>query len=322
MDDSAGILIALVVGVLLVAAFLVLLVPEPPEVAVIANERLDVAVLSFANSSSWPSVGETLEGRIETRLVNTVGIDVYSRTQLDALLMEHALSGAGLLDPTTAVEIGSLTGVSKLVTGSVYAADTEAQETTVCTTWVDGNCTEQMPATEYSVHLRAQVEVIDARTGMIERALDLTASDSTTLREGSYFGGFDSLFANAATTIAGEVESALTIAYTRELRYGLFASVKTKRDGYVGSDETSRFSASSDVVHLIVHFTRVERRDAFDLVWIGPDGAEISRVDDVVSQGDWRDYKLDPSELPSGRYSVRGTLAGTAAFGEPFTILP
>lgn len=322
MDDSTGILIALVVGVLLVAAFLVFLVPEPPEVAVIANERLDVAVLSFTNSSSWPSVGETLEGRIETSLVNAEGIDVYSRVQLDALLMEHALSGAGFLDPTTAVEIGSLTGVSKLITGAVYAADTGARETTVCTTWVNGNCVEEAPATEYSVRIRAGVEVIDARTGKIERAVDLTASDSTTLREGSFFGGFDSLFANAATTMAGEVESTLTAAYTREMRYGLFASVKTKQSGYVGSDQTSRFSSTGDTVHLIAHFTRVNRRDSFDLIWVAPDGTEISRMEDVVSQGEWRHYELDPSGLASGRYSVRGILAGVEAFDEPFTILP
>ena len=322
MDESAGILIAIVVGVLLVAAFLVFLISEPAVRAVIASERLDVAVLAFTNSSSWPSVEETMAGRIETQLVNADGIDVYSRVQLDALLMEHALSGAGFLDPTTAVEIGTLTGVSKLVTGSVYAVDTTARETDICTQWVSGQCVERSPATEYSVRIRAEIEVVDARTGLIERALDLTATDSTTLREGSLFGGFDSLLANAATSIAGDVEGALTAAYTREMRYGLYASVETKRDGYVGDEETSRFSASEDLVHLVAHFTRVERREPFDLIWVGADGAEISRVEDVVSQGDWRHYTLDPFGLPSGRYSVRGILSGVEAFDEPFTVLP
>ena len=322
MDESAGILIAIVVGVLLAAAFLVFFIPEPPEFAVISDERLDVAVISFANSSSWPTVGETLEGRIETELVNTDGIDVYSRVQLDALLLEHALSGAGFLDPTTAVEIGSLTGVSKLVTGSVYAVDTTARETEICKTWVDGDCVESMAATEYGVRIRAEIEVIDARTGLIERALDLTASDSTTLREGSFFGGFDSLLANAATSIAEDVAGALETAYTREMRYGMYASVEPKRGGYVGDEETSRFSASDDTVHLIVHFTRVDRRESFDLVWVDPDGSELSRTEDVVSQGEWRHYTFDPTGLASGRYAVRGILSGVEAFSEPFSVLP
>jgi curli biogenesis system outer membrane secretion channel CsgG len=322
MDKSVGLLIALVVGVLLVATFFVFFIPEPSGRAVIATERLDVAVLAFTNSSSWPGVGETLEGRIETKLVNAQGIDVYSRAQLDALLIEHALSEAGFIDPKTAVEIGSLTGVSKLVTGSVYAVDTGARDTQVCVVWEDGNCVDETPATEYSARIRAQIEVVDARSGLIERSLDLQASDSTTLREGSLFGGFDSLLASAATSIAGDVQSALTAAYTRELRYGLYRSVEVKRGGYIGEGETSRFSQTDDAVHLIVHFTRIEERDVFDVAWVDSDNVPVARMEDVVSRGEWRHYRLDPSSLEPGRYRAHGILNGIDAFDEPFTISP
>ena len=322
MDDSTGLLIAVVVGVLLVATLFLFLIPEPSQLAIVTSERLDVAILAFTNSSSWPGVQATLAGRIETRLVNASGIDVYSRAQLDALLIENALTQTGLLDPTTAVEIGALTGVNKLITGSVYAVDSTSSETSVCVAWEDGNCVEEAPATEYVARIRAQVEIIDTRTGLIERALDLQASDSTTLRAGSLFGGFDSLLANAATTIAGQVEEALTAAYTKELRYGLYRSVEPKRGGYVGSDETSRFSTTDDAIHLIVHFTRIGRSDVFDLEWVGPQGAAVSIVEDVVSTGDWRGYRLDPSGLEPGRYRVRGILSGAEAFDEPFTISP
>lgn len=322
MDDGVGLLVGLVVAVVLVATFFFFLIPEPPERAVIANERLDVAVFAFSNSSSWPGVEGTLEGRIEARLVNASGIDVYSRAQLDALLIEHALSHTGFIDPTTAVEIGSLTGVSKLITGSVYAVDTTARETKICVAWEDGDCVDEVPGTEYSAHIRSQVEVVDTRTGLIERALDLQASDSTTLRSGSLFGGFDSLLANAATSIAGEVQDALTAAYTRELRYGLYLAVEEKRDGYVGESETSRFSIGDDGIHLVVHFTRIEQRDVFDVVWVGPDEAPIARVEDVVSQGEWRHYQIDPAGLAPGRYRAQGILNGIEAFDEPFTISP
>ena len=322
MDETVGLLIALVVGVLLVATFFLFFIPEPSQRAVIATERLDVAVLAFTNSSSWPGVGETLEGRIETKLVNAQGIDVYSRAQLDALLIEHALSESGFIEPTTAVEIGSLTGVSKLVTGSVYAVDTSSRDTQICVAWEDGNCVDETPATEYSARIRAQIEVVDARSGLIERSLDLQASDSTTLREGSFFGGFDSLLASAATSIAGDVQGALTAAYTRELRYGLYRSVEAKRAGYVGKGETSRFSQTDDAVHRIVHFTRIEERDVFDIAWVDSDNESVARMEDVVSRGEWRHYHLDPAGLAPGRYTAHGILNGIEAFDEPFTISP
>jgi len=320
MDETTGLLVAIVVGVLLVATLFFLVIPEPAERVVIATERLDVAVLAFTNSSSWPGAEGTLESRIEARLVNADGIDVFSRAQLDALLIEHALSETGFVDPTTAVEIGSLTGVSKLVTGSVYAVDTGAHPTEVCVTWEDGACIETAPATEYVAQVRAQVEVVDTRTGRIERALDLRGVDSTTLRQGSLFGGFDSLLANASTSIAGDVEDALAAAYTRELRYGLYRSAEPKRSGFVGDDETSRFT-QDDTVHLIVHFTHVERKDTFDVVWLGPEGAVVSEAFDIVSPGDWRLYQFEAAKTP-GRYHVRGVLDGIEAFDEPFTISP
>jgi len=322
MDDSTGLLIALVVGVLLVATLLVFFIPEPSEQAVITSERLDVAVLAFTNSSSWPGVEGTLAGRIETRLVNAAGIDVYSRAQLDALLIENALTQAGFVDPATAIEIGALTGVNKLITGSVYAVDSNARETTICVTWEDGDCVEEAPATEYSAQIRAQIEVVDTRTGLIEQAVDLQGADSTTLRAGSFFGGFDSLLANAATSIAGDVERALTAIYTKELRYGLYRDVKSKQGGFVGEGSTSRFSSSDDAIHLIVHFTRIGGGDVFDLTWLGPDEATVSLVEDVVSSGAWRHYSIDPADLPSGRYRVRGVLEGIEAFDKPFTISP
>lgn len=71
MDETVGLLIVLVVGVLLVATLFLFFIPEPSERAVIANERLDVAVLAFTNSSSWPwggrDVGRSDRGKTGER---------------------------------------------------------------------------------------------------------------------------------------------------------------------------------------------------------------------------------------------------------------
>jgi hypothetical protein len=321
MNEQSGIVIAIVLGVILLVGILLLVIPEPAERAVIATERLDVAVLAFRNSSSWRGAEETLRGRVESRLVGESGINVFSRAQLDALLMERALGTSGIIDPATAVEIGTLTGVSKLITGTVYAVDTLSEPTTLCIRWQDGNCAEEVPAVKYSVRVLAQVEVIDARTGKIEQSTDTTGSANTTLRQGVSFGSFDSLIASAADQIADQVASNLTSTYTRELRYGLYDSIKTKGNGYVGKGETTRFSTSADA-QLIVHFVRVRNGDSFDIQWIDPSGAVLAQTQDVVSNGEWQLYTWDLVGLAPGRYHVTGSIAGTPAFDAPFTVGP
>ena len=320
MDDTAGVLIAIAIGVAIVAALFFLMIPEPGERAVIATERLDVAVLTFGNSSAWSGAADTVRARIETKLVNTSGISVFSRTRLDELLTEQMLGEVGLLDSATVAQIGSLTGVTKLLTGVVYGIETRSEETTVCEEWKDGDCIQSVPATNYSVRVLGQVEVLNAQTGLIERAEDLEGSASIIVKQGNTFAGYDALIAQSADDIASEVASLLTSTYTRELHYGLYSSYKAKRNGYVGQDETTRFSYSDSEAYLIVHFTRIRKDEAFELVWVDPEGNAAVTVKDLVSDGDWRLYRLDLAGLASGRFTVTGTLNNIAAFEKAFFV--
>lgn len=321
MSDQTGVLLAILIGVVLIVGIVLLVIPEPSERAVVATERLDVAVLAFRNSSSWRGAEETLRGRVESKLVGEAGVNVFSRSQLDALLIERALGTSGIIDPATAVEIGTLTGVSKLVTGTVYAVDTLSEPTTICVQWDRGNCVEEAAANKYSVKLLAQVEVIDARTGRIEQSTDTSGSAESTVRQGAAFGSYDSLIASAADKVAEQVASHLTSTYTRELRFGLYEGYKVKGEGYIGKGETHRFSASDDV-QLIVHFTRVEDGDLFDIQWIDPSGAIVDHAEDVVMDDEWQLYTWDLSTRAPGRYHVQGWIAGSLAFDAPFTVSP
>jgi len=322
MNEATGVLIAFVAAVLLAAMLLLVVIPEPPERAIVATERLDVAVLEFRNSSKWDDIEETLRSRIESRLVNSASIDVYSRRQLDVLLMEQAMSSGGILDPTTAVEIGALTGVTKLITGTVFAVDTPSREVTLCGRWENDECKEAIPGTEYTVNVHAQIDVIDTQTGKIERSVDLTGTESVIAEYGELCcGGLDAMIAKATTKIADLFAANLSTAYTRELRYGLFHSVETKRSGFVGEDPSTRFS-SDDTVYLIVHFTRAEDRDLFDLEWVSPDGTVIGQIEDVIEDGDWRLYEVDLTAWEPGRYWANGYLNETPAFEAPFSIAP
>jgi hypothetical protein len=322
MDESASILIAVVVGVFLIAALMFFYIPEPSNSVLVADTRFDVAILEFRNSSTWFGIEETVRSRTEAKLVNTSAIDVFSRAQLDALLIERALDASGPIDAATAVEIGSLAGVSKLITGSVYAVNTRSDETTVCTEWTGGQCVTRIPGIEYSARVLAQIEVIDVETGLIERVFDLDGSDSVSLPAETAFGGFDMLLANAASEIADEVSWTLTSYYFRDLRYGLYSEVEEKRGGFVGRGKTDRFSVSDGTAYLIVHFTQMESRELFDVDWVTSSGETIQRDEDLVGEGNWRLYSLALAGLAPGRYFVRAALSGTLAFQQPFTVSP
>lgn len=322
MDDSAAILVGLAIVVVLIATLMFFVIPAPSQRAIIATGRLDLAVLSFRNSSTWDGADETVRARVESALVNASGINVFSRSQIDSLLAEQMMAEIGLIDPATAVEIGSLTGVSKLITGTVLSVDKREDPATICVSWDGGACVQEAPGTSYSVRVLAQVSVVNTQTGLIERSLDAMGTHSVTLPVETIFRGFDMLLAHAAEEIADSVTSSLSVAYTRELRYGLYADYEVKREGFVGRDESARFSSSDGDIHLIVHFTRAQAGELFDVVWSDSASTFSRRIEDVISDGDWRLYSFDVADMSPGRYFVRGFLSGIKAFEVPFLIMP
>jgi len=321
-EDAIGILIAVAVVAAVIVALFLLVIPEPSETAVIPSDRLDVAVLSFGNSSAWSGAGETLRTRVETRLVNTDGVSVFSRIRLDALLTEQALSQAGVLDSATAAKIGSLTGVNKLIVGSVYGVDARSEAVTICESWRDGNCVQSSPGTLYSVKVLSQIEVLNAETGQIEQAHDEAGAATVTIRRGETFAGYESLIASAADDIAAQVGSFLTLTYTREIRFGLYRAYHVKGDWFVGDGETQRFSHSDGKAYVIVHFVRVRDDDSFDLSFADSAGNVVSSTQDVVRSGDWRLFSLDLGPLTTGRFTATGHLEARDVFKMPFVLSP
>lgn len=322
MDNSTGILVGLAVAVVLIATLLFFVIPEPSQRTIVATDRLDLAVLSFQDSSSWEGAGETVRARVESALVNAPGISIFSRSQLDSLLAEQMMSQSGLIDEATAIELGTMTGVSKLITGTVLAVDKREEATTICLSWENGACSQEGRGVKYSVQVLAQISIVNTTTGSIERSIDATGSDATTLPADTTFGGYDTLLVTAANEIGASITSSVSAAYTRELRYGLYKGYEVKREGFVGTKESSRFSSSDGEIHLLVHFTRTQPTELFDIVWTDSLASFEKHVEDVISDNDWRVYTLDISRMNPRRYFVRGSLNGSEVFVVPFTITP
>lgn len=94
-----------------------------PAMAQQPQGRPRVAVLNFANNSTWSwwgdRLGEAAADELVTQLVKTGDFTVIERAQLSAIMSEQKLGQTGAVDSSTAARIGKLLGVQFILTGSI-----------------------------------------------------------------------------------------------------------------------------------------------------------------------------------------------------------
>jgi len=85
------------------------------------SETKTLAVVDFTDlQGNVTELGRFLAEELSIRLAGLgKGYEVVDRTHLKALLKEHKLSSTGLIDPSTARELGRIAGVDALITGTV-----------------------------------------------------------------------------------------------------------------------------------------------------------------------------------------------------------
>jgi len=88
-----------------------------------ASGEKTIAVVDFADlQGNVTELGRFLAEEISAELVNaSKGFEVVDRLHLKAILKEHKLSASGIIDPTTARDLGKIAGVGVIVTGTVTA---------------------------------------------------------------------------------------------------------------------------------------------------------------------------------------------------------
>jgi hypothetical protein len=92
----------------------------------LVGERMGVAVLPFENKGASHDLGEIILDKMITVLWNQERFKVMERAALNQVLAEQSLGQSGVLDATTAAEIGKGIGVDAIVIGSVAAAPSGA----------------------------------------------------------------------------------------------------------------------------------------------------------------------------------------------------
>ncbi|NOZ61232.1 MAG: hypothetical protein GXO74_06085 [Calditrichaeota bacterium] len=100
--------------------------PKPiPQVTSLkrVGERMGIAVLPFQTKGLGQEIGEiNIVEQMMTTFYNTDRFKLFERTQLEKILEEQKLGMTGVIDASTAAEIGKGIGVDAIVLGSVTRA--------------------------------------------------------------------------------------------------------------------------------------------------------------------------------------------------------
>ncbi len=92
----------------------------------LVGERMGVAIMPFENKGASRDLGEIILDKMITVLVNQERFKVMERAQLDKILQEQSLGSSGVIDATTAAQIGKGIGVDAIIIGSVAATTSGA----------------------------------------------------------------------------------------------------------------------------------------------------------------------------------------------------
>ncbi|NPV53068.1 MAG: hypothetical protein HPY71_06045 [Firmicutes bacterium] len=119
-----------------------------------------IAVMDFLDQTNNPqwAVGRGMRVEFETRLVKTGQFDVIERERLDTIMQEQGFGATGMVDPSTAAQIGRLLGVQAMILGSVT-------QFTIKTDRVRLPFLGDVAASEAAVTIH--IRVVDTNTGSI-----------------------------------------------------------------------------------------------------------------------------------------------------------
>lgn len=83
------------------------------------KDRINIAIKEFTNATKQQDLEKTITEIFITAFSKSGAFNVIERQQLEKVLNEFELSQSGIIDTSTSKEIGQLTGVEAIVTGTV-----------------------------------------------------------------------------------------------------------------------------------------------------------------------------------------------------------
>ncbi len=123
-----------------------------------SQELPSLAIVDFDTThTKYNYLGRQLAELIGDAVINSNLFDVVERDKLNTIVKEQSFSGSGMVDPNSAIRMGSMVGARYLMTGKVVSADVEKTSfsgygvATAKTTYI----------------LKVSARVIDTKTGRV-----------------------------------------------------------------------------------------------------------------------------------------------------------
>lgn len=133
-----------------------------------ASERVRIAVLPFETGAPGvpPDAAAGLADMMVTALIKTKVYDILEREQLQKILSEQKFGMSGLVDPSTAVQIGKMLGIKKIIIGKITQMGITQSEAIFI----------KLATAKVSIDVR----IIDVETGIVENAETATGEETLT----------------------------------------------------------------------------------------------------------------------------------------------
>jgi curli biogenesis system outer membrane secretion channel CsgG len=168
-----------------------------------ASDLPVIAVLDL-ESEEVKDLGDEIADELVMQLLNSGLFDVVERNQLKAILQEQGLSGSGLVEMDSAIQMGQLLGAGYLLTGRVVSAS--AEERSFSGYGIKSKST--------ILTLRVSLRVLDSSTGKLVVAT--TRESSETVTQG---GGLRISDTGVFSKLAVEVSKQLTQEISNSARF-------------------------------------------------------------------------------------------------------
>lgn len=172
-----------ITGFLILALFLFVLAVSP------ALAKTRIAVIDFEDAAYSGAPARAITDMLVTELFNTNLFTIIERSRIDSLLLEQNMVISGIVDPSTAVQLGKLLGVELIITGSITEFRHEAAGGALPIPGIPGG----VAVGSHTAYVTIDARAINAQTGEIKMVAREQGASNQTLGgvayDGAVFGG-------------------------------------------------------------------------------------------------------------------------------------
>ncbi|MCH7575825.1 MAG: hypothetical protein IIA59_11965 [Candidatus Marinimicrobia bacterium] len=164
----------------------------------VAAQKLEnITVLPFSgwtgNARSAQEYQNALTDKIATKIIQSHRFNVIDRTHLDKVLAEQDLHLTGLIDESTAVQMGKIAGVNKLIIGSFTRSSTELHKAVY-------SSGQKISDAYYSAVVQTSIKLLDVQSGRYLEAAEAEGTGKSSDQRNALLNALDEVAAAVITS--------------------------------------------------------------------------------------------------------------------------